>query len=282
MPATTRSADQPLGTYATDIAVSTPLSREREDALGQRIRQGDLEARNKLVQANLRFVVEVARKYQNQGLPLADLVSAGNLGLITAAERFDSSKGFKFITYAVWWVRQAINQALGDHSRTVRLPPNKITQLREIKRVSNSFVQKGEPAPDFEQIARQMQVPPEEIEDTLSSAHTALSMEEHLDENGLSLTDLLADPDQPPPDTPALRRATREAIDGALQNLDPREAFILRLYYGLDGEKPLYLEEIGQQLQLTRERVRQLKERALNKLRHPQRGQALRSLIEEN
>ena len=154
--------------------------------------------------------------------------------------------------------------------------------MREIKRVANSFAQQGEPAPDSEQIARRLQLTPEEIEDTLTSAHAAVSMEEHLDENGLSLTDLLADSEQPPTDAPMLRRATKETIARALKDLDPREAYILRLYYGLDGEDPLYLEEIGQQLKLTRERVRQLKERALNKLRHPQHYRILRALIEEN
>ena len=273
--------ENPLGPYSNEVVKSLPLSREREGALARRIQNGDLEARNELVQANLRFVIDVAKSYQNRGLQLADLISAGNVGLITAAERFDGDKGHKFITYAVWWIRQAINQALADNSRTVRIPLNRLSLLRNINKATRHLTQQGAQHPSYEELARELDVAPEDIRDTLLSNQSTLSLEDPLDEDGRCLIDFLADENQAAPDDSLLNASAKEAIGNALGSLDEREQYILRLYFGFGDTEPLYLEEIGTLMNLTRERIRQLKERALNKLRHHTNNSALRSLVEE-
>jgi RNA polymerase primary sigma factor len=271
-----------LRLYFDDIAGSKPLSREREVELATRIHQGDLQARDELVHANLRFVVDVAKKYQNRGLSLSDRISAGNLGLLTAAERFDGAKGFKFISYAVWWIRQSILQTIAEHVRTVRLPLNKLGLLSDISKVSRRLGQDRESEPDVEEIAAELKVPAEEVRNTLLSARTVRSLDEAVGEDDeRSLLNTLVDTRQSAPDTDVLRDAAREQLESVLRGLDDRELRIIRLYYGLDGNEALNLEQIGGLFKLTRERVRQLKERALNKLRHPARAAALLALVGE-
>ena len=271
-----------LRLYFDDIVDSKPLSREEEVALAERIQEGDLQARDELVQANLRFVIDVAKNYQNRGLSFADLISAGNLGLMTAAERFDGARGFKFISYAVWWIRQSILQSIAEHARTVRLPLNKLSLLTDISKASRRLGQGSESEPDVEAIAAELELPAEEVLDTLLSARTVRSLDEVFEEGDeRNLLSILPDSRQGAPDANTLDEAVRGQIDTLLHTLDERERYIIRLYYGLDGEDSLTLEQIGGLMNLTRERVRQLKERALNKLRDPERYEALMSLMDE-
>ena len=271
-----------LRLYFDDIAESTPLSREREVELAARIREGDMVARDELVQANLRFVIDVAKKYQNRGLSLSDLISAGNLGLLTAAERFDGTKGFKFISYAVWWIRQSILQTIAEHARTVRLPLNKVSLLKDISKVSRRLGQGRESDPGIDEIAAELDVPAQEVLETMLSARTVRSLDEAFEEDDdRSLLNVLADSTQETPDADVLRDSAREQLDEVLENLDERELRIINLYFGLDGNESLTLEQIGGLMGLTRERVRQLKERALGKLRHPTRYQSLLALVDE-
>lgn len=266
-----------LRLYFDDIAESRPLSREREVELAARIKDGDLGARDELVQANLRFVIDVAKNYQNRGLSLSDLISAGNLGLLTAAERFDGTKGYKFISYAVWWIKQSILQTIAEHARTVRLPLNKLSLLKDISKVSRRLGQGRESDPGIEEIARELDVPAEEVLETMLSARTVRSLDEAFEEDDeRSLLNILADSSQATPDADILRESAREQLEGVLNSLDERELRIIRLYFGLDGNEALTLEQIGGLMGLTRERVRQLKERALSKLRSPARAQPLR------
>ncbi len=267
-----------LASYLAEIAQSRPLSTADEVTLARRIRSGDEAARNELVEANLRFVVSVAKDYQNRGVPLADLVSAGNVGLITAAERFDEAKGFKFISYAVWWVRQAILQTLAEQSRTVRLPLNKIGLLYRISKASRALRQQRADDPAPEDIAAQLDVPVSEVKETLLCGRAVRSLDAAFDaDEDHSLLDVLADERQEAPDKQVMRRCMRLQIDSALSGLVDREAEILRLYYGLDGEEPMTLDQIGSRFGLTRERVRQIKEKALHRLRQPRRSDQLRA-----
>jgi RNA polymerase primary sigma factor len=273
--------DSTLRMYFEDISSSTPLSREREVELSARITEGDMGAREELVHANLRFVIGVAKNYQNRGLSLADLISAGNVGLMTAADRFDGTKGYKFISYAVWWIKQSILQTIADHARTVRLPLNKLSLLKDISRVSRQLGQGREAEPDIEEIAAVLEVAPEEVRDTVLSARTVRSLDESFEEDDeRSLMNMLADSRQEAPDHGLISDSAREHLESILCNLDEREFRIIKLYFGLDGHEALTLEEIGGMISLTRERVRQLTERALGKLRHPSRYEALASLVD--
>ena len=271
-----------LRLYFDDIAESTPLSREREVELAERIKNGDMRARDEMIRANLRFVVDVAKKYQNRGLSLSDLISAGNLGLITAADRFDGTKGYKFISYAVWWIRQSILQTLAEHVRTVRLPLNKVSLLKDISKASRKLGQDRASEPDIEEIAAELEVPAEEVRETILSARAVCSLDESFtDDDERSLLNTLADDTTEAPDADILRESARVQLETALDTLEERELRIIRLYFGLDGNEALTLEEIGDMMNLTRERIRQLKERALSKLRHPSRHQALKTLATE-
>ena len=279
MPEHLEDGQRTLQSYLADIASSQPLSRIREAELAARIKQGDIQARNELVKANLRFVVEVAKGYQNRGLPLSDLIGSGNLGLITAAERFDGTKGFKFISYAVWWVRQAILQTLAEQSRTVRLPVNKLNLLGKISKASRQLqqVQNGSLFP--EGIAGELGLPQAAVEEALLHSGVTLSLDEPFgEEEELSLHTALADPNQQTPDTAIRCDRAHAALADMLHKLDQREARIVRLYFGLDSAEALTLDQIGGILHLTRERVRQLKNRALGKLRHPECRDALLAL----
>ena len=271
-----------LRLYFDDIADSTPLSREEEVALSARIHAGDMGARDELVQANLRFVIDMAKNYQNRGLSLADLISAGNVGLMTAAERFDGTKGFKFISYAVWWIKQSILQTIADHARTVRLPLNKLSLLKDISRASHKLGQGRDTEPEIEEIAAELQVSPQEVQDTILSARSVRSLDESFEEDDeRSLMNVLRDDEQAPPDGDVMEETARRQLESVLEALDEREFKIIRLYFGLEGAEALTLEQIGGLMNLTRERVRQLKERALSKLRHPQRYEALMAICDE-
>jgi RNA polymerase primary sigma factor len=271
-----------LRLYFDDIADSKPLSREKEVELASRIKEGDMHARDELVQANLRFVIDVAKNYQNRGLSLSDLISAGNVGLLTAAERFDGAKGYKFISYAVWWIKQSSLQTIAEHARTVRLPLNKLSLLKDISKASRRLGQGREADPDVEEIAAELDIPAQEVMETMLSARTVRSLDEAFEEDDeRSLLNILVDNSQESPDVDVLRDSAREQLEGVLNSLDERELRIIRLYFGLDGNEALTLEQIGGLINLTRERVRQLKERALGKLRHPARYQALLALVDE-
>lgn len=260
--------DAALSSYLRDIGGSSPLSSAQEGDLARRIRAGDGEARNALVEANLRFVISVAKQYQGRGLTLAELISAGNVGLIIAAERFDETRGFKFISYAVWWVRQSILQSLMEQS-TVRVPANRIDLLSRFSRALEALQQRGEAA-TVGRVADRLGCSVEEVERALVSLQPVRSLDAPLDGGEeRCLMDCLSDEDQLSVEDQVLRFELQQDIAAALQALAPREAQVLRLYYGIGHQRPLTLDQIGLRLQLTRERVRQIKEVALNKLRHP-------------
>ena len=260
--------DPALTTYFKDIAESEPLSFQEEAALACRIRRGDAVARNALVEANLRFVVSVAKQYQNRGLSLRELISAGNVGLITAAERFDEGRGFKFITYAVWWIRQAILQALAEQS-TVRVPINRLDLAARISRTQEALQQEGVAA-TISKVAEVLGVPEAEVENTLANSQPVCSLDAPYEEgNEHCLLDNLWDEVQVTAEEEVLAYALQEDIEDALGGLTEREAEVLRLYYGLGQESGKTLDQIGARFELTRERARQIKETALSKLRHP-------------
>lgn len=270
-----------LDLYLRDIASSEPLSSAEEIALAKKIHKGCQRSRDKLVAANLRFVVSVAREYQSHGVPMADLISAGNMGLMTAAERFDGTRGFKFISYAVWWIRQAIHQCLAQDSRVVRLPINRIDLLHNISKVSRKLRQATEVEPEPETVAKELGVSVEMVQDTLLRARDVWSLDASFrEEDDHSLFHVLPDETQKAPDAEVVQNSVREQVRDVLTSLDDRETEVLRLYFGLDGEEPLTLEEIGVRFDLTRERVRQIKEKALRRLRHPRRRSQLEPLLE--
>jgi len=268
--------DPILAVYLKEIADSTPLTSCAEADLARRIRAGDEAARNALVEANLRFVVAVAKGYQHRGLALSELISAGNVGLITAAERFDEKRGFKFISYAVWWVRQAILQALMEQS-TVRVPSNRRDLLSKISRVREALHQQGAPA-TIGQVAENLGCPEQTVEEAIVSGQSIRSLDAPFEEGEeRSLLDALSDEGQVSAEEQMLALTLQEDIDDALAGLTEREAEVLRLYFGLDHERALTLDLIGGRIGLTRERVRQIKELALSKLRHPRLYTRLRA-----
>ena len=260
--------ERTLRFYFSDIAASEPLSREEEVRLSARIKKGDIAARDQLVQANLNFVIHIAKKYQRAGLPFADLISAGNLGLLTAARHFDGSKGFKFISYAVWWVRQSIHEAINTHNRTVRIPTNKLHLLRDINTASKRLGQELAREPAVEELSEELDISAQEIRDALCSTQMVRSLDEPLSQDDeRDLLGLLADTVQTLPDAEVLQTSKKEHIGRLLEHLDARERRVIRLSYGLDGDKSFTLEYIGRQLGITRERVRQIQKKAFNKLR---------------
>ncbi len=275
-----RDEDRSLDLYLREIG-STPLITAQEEVrLARRIKQGDMRALEKLTKANLRFVVSVAKNYQNQGLSLADLINEGNIGLIKAAKRFDETRGFKFISYAVWWIRQAILQALAEQSRIVRLPLNRVGTLHKIGKVSSSLEQTYGRNPSPDEIAKELELSESEVADTLkiSNSHLSLDQPFSVSEDN-SLIDILEDEFQPGPDEALLDQSLRVEIEKALDTLTPREAEVINLYFGLNAEKALTLEEIGARFNLTRERVRQIKEKAIRRLRHASRSRSLRAYL---
>jgi RNA polymerase primary sigma factor len=269
-----------LDLYLRDISVFPLISREEEVSLAQRIRQDDQEALDTLVRSNLRFVVSVAKKYQNQGVSLSDLINEGNLGLIRAAHKFDETKGIKFISYAVWWIRQAILQALAEQSRIVRVPLNRAGALHRIGKRANSLLQElGREATNAE-IAEGMEITEEEVAKTMSISQTHLSLDAPMSPGEDNrLLDYLPDTQSATPDEETDSKDLSHSVHEALAGLKERESKILRLYFGLDGSDPMTLEQIGAVLNITRERVRQIKEKALSRLRHVSRARALESYL---
>jgi RNA polymerase primary sigma factor len=269
-----------LDQYLREISRYPLLKREDEVALATRIRDGCEESLDKLVRSNLRFVVSVAKKYQNQGVSLSDLINEGNLGLIRAAHKFDETKGIKFISYAVWWIRQAILQALAEQSRIVRVPLNRAGTLHRIGKRSSALQQELGREPTIEEIADGMDIPEEEVAKTLAISRSHLSLDAPLtpgEDN--KLLDYLPDDQSPGPDDQTFERALSNSIEEVLGTLKEREAKILRLYFGLDSQEAMTLEEIGGLLGITRERVRQIKEKALARLRHVSRARSLESFL---
>ena len=269
-----------LDQYLQEIGQVPLLAPEEEVELAKQIKKGDQAALHQLVRSNLRFVVSVAKKYQGQGLGLADLINEGNYGLIKAAQRFDETRGFKFISYAVWWVRQAILQALAEQSRVVRLPLNRIGIISKMRKAAARLQQEyGRPA-TAEELAAALDIKEEKIRDALQHAARHLSMDAPFgDDDNNSLLDVLTNVEDVAPDEPLLDESLKTDVERALASLKPREAEIMRLYFGIGHEKPLTLEEIGQVFSLTRERVRQIKEKALRKLRQKHRYIELRSHV---
>jgi RNA polymerase primary sigma factor len=268
--------DGSLDQYLKEISQYPLIDREEEVRLAEGIRRGDPESLDKLVRSNLRFVVSVAKKYQNQGVLLPDLINEGNVGLIRAAHKFDETKGIKFISYAVWWIRQAILQALAEQSRIVRVPLNRAGALHRIGRRSSSLLQELGREPTVDEIAQDLELSQEEVASTLAISQSHLSLDAPLapgEDN--RLLDYLPDQFSPDPEDEAYEHALRDTVDHALATLKEREAKVLRLYFGLDDQEPMTLEEIGSLLGITRERVRQIKEKALARLRHASRSRFL-------
>jgi len=276
----TNRESQSLDKYLQEIGKVDLLTPDEEVTLAQRIRDGDQQALEKLTKANLRFVVSVAKQYQNQGLSLGDLINEGNLGLIKAAKRFDETRGFKFISYAVWWIRQSILQALAEQSRIVRLPLNRVGSLNKISKSFSELEQKFEREPSPEEIAEVLELTTSEVVDTLKISGRHVSVDAPFvqgEEN--RLLDVLENEDEDSPDTALMNDSLRKEVQRALSTLTKREADVITLYFGLNGESALTLEEIGEKFNLTRERVRQIKEKAIRRLRHTSRSKALKPYL---
>ena len=269
-----------LDKYLQEIGKVELITADEEVALAQRIKQGDRAALEKLTKANLRFVVSVSKQYQNQGLSLPDLINEGNLGLIKAAQRFDETRGFKFISYAVWWIRQSILQALAEQSRIVRLPLNKIGAINKINKAYAKLEQKFEREPNAEEIAILLEITENEVKESMKNSGRHVSMDAPLvqDEDN-NMYDVLRSEDGPTPETELLYESLRKEIERAVSTLTLREADVIRLYFGLNGSHPMTLEEIGEKFDLTRERVRQIKEKAIRRLKHTSRSKILKTYL---
>lgn len=271
------SDENSLALYLKQISKNKTLTLNEEAELAVRIRAGDRKALNKLVQANLRFVVSVSRNYQNQGLSLSDLINEGNLGLIRAAKRFDETKKFKFISYAVWWIRQAILQALAEQSRIIKLPLNRVGTIHKIGKASTKLEQKLGRTPSSEEIAKELAIDGQEVTDTIKIGNSHMSLDAPFNEGeDGKLIDLLKDNSMDPPDATVLDNSLQEEIEKILSTLSKREAEVVKLYFGIGQDTSHTLEEIGQRFNLTRERVRQIKEKAIRRLKHSSRSQKLR------
>ncbi len=269
-----------LDKYLQEIGKVELITADEEVELAQRIKAGDQRALEKLTKANLRFVVSVAKQYQNQGLTLPDLINEGNLGLIKAAQRFDETRGFKFISYAVWWIRQSILQALAEQSRIVRLPLNKIGSINKINKAYASLEQQHERPPSAEEIATKLEMSEMDVKEALRNSGRHVSMDAPLVEGEDSnLYDVLNSDDSPNPDDDLMVDSLRTEIERSLATLTPREGDVIRLYFGLNGQHPLTLEEIGEKFDLTRERVRQIKEKAIRRLKHTSRSKILKTYL---
>ncbi len=269
-----------LDKYLHEIGKVELLSAEEEVDLAKRIRKGDKEALNTLIKANLRFVVSVSKQYQNQGLSLPDLINEGNVGLIKAAQRFDETRGFKFIYYAVWWIRQSILQSLAEQARIVRLPLNKIGSLNKINKVFSELEQQYEREPSINEIAEALELSPRDVKESMINSGRHISMDAPIaTDEETSMYDVLLNDDTPEPDKKLLVESLRREIESTLSMLTYREANIIRFYFGLNGKYPLTLEEIGENFNLTRERVRQIKEKAIKKLKSTTRNKILKTYL---
>ncbi|ADB38032.1 MULTISPECIES: sigma-70 family RNA polymerase sigma factor [Cytophagales] len=276
----TNRESQSLDKYLQEIGKVDLLTPDEEVTLAQKIREGDQLSLERLTKANLRFVVSVAKQYQNQGLSLGDLINEGNLGLIKAAQRFDETRGFKFISYAVWWIRQSILQALAEQSRIVRLPLNRVGSLNKISKTFSDLEQKFEREPSPEELAAVLEISAAEVVDTLKISGRHVSMDAPFvqgEEN--SLLDVLENDGEDKPDSGLINDSLRKEVQRALSTLTQREADVITLYFGLNGEHAMTLEEIGEKFNLTRERVRQIKEKAIRRLRHTSRSKALKTYL---
>jgi len=276
----TNRESQSLDKYLQEIGKVELLTPQEEIDLARRIKKSDQKALEKLTKANLRFVVSVAKQYQNQGLSLGDLINEGNLGLIKAAKRFDETRGFKFISYAVWWIRQSILQALAEQSRIVRLPLNRVGALNKIGKAFSTLEQEFEREPSASELAEELDMSLFEVSDTLKISGRHLSMDAPFAQGEDNrLLDVIQDQRQPSPDSILMDESLKIEVKRALATLSEREAQVIRLYFGLDQEHSLTLEEIGEKFNLTRERVRQIKEKAIRRLRHASRSKALRTYL---
>ncbi|HKJ69233.1 MAG TPA: RNA polymerase sigma factor RpoD/SigA [bacterium] len=271
-----------LDQYFEEISKERLLKPEEEIKLTLRARENDQQALDKLLRSNLRFVVSVAKKYQNHGLSLEDLISEGNIGLIKAAKRFDETRGFKFISYAVWWIRQSILQAISQQSRLVRLPLNKVDALTKMRKIYQELEKEYDREPTTEEVAEAMEVTKSEIEETIMAAGREISVDvPHGDDDEASLLEILPETDGVNPEDELKEESLHHEIERALSSLEDREADIIRLYFGIDTDQPKTLEQIGQEYNLTRERIRQIKEKALRKLRHASRTKILKKYLGE-
>jgi len=269
-----------LDKYLQEIGKVDLITAEEEVELAQRIKAGDDRALEQLTKANLRFVVSVSKQYQNQGLTLPDLINEGNLGLIKAAKRFDETRGFKFISYAVWWIRQSILQALAEQSRIVRLPLNKIGSINKINKTYAFLEQANERPPSPAEIAKELDMTINDVKESLKNAGRHVSMDAPLiDGEDSNLYDVLRSGESPNPDRVLLHESLKTEIERALETLTPREADVVRLYFGLGEQQPMTLEEIGGTFELTRERVRQIKEKAIRRLKHTSRSKILKTYL---
>ncbi len=279
----TNRESQSLDKYLQEIGRVELLTPQEEIELAKSIKKGGAQgelALERLTKANLRFVVSVAKQYQNQGLSLGDLINEGNLGLIKAAKRFDETRGFKFISYAVWWIRQSILQALAEQSRIVRLPLNRVGALNKIGKKFSELEQAYEREPTSAELAEQLDMSMSEVADTIKISGRHLSVDAPFSEGEDNrLLDVLPNEQQPPPDNGLINESLRIEVRRALSTLSEREAEVIRLYFGLDNEHSLTLEEIGERFNLTRERVRQIKEKAIRRLRHASRSKSLRAYL---
>lgn len=268
-----------LDKYLQEIGHEELLSVDEEVELAQKIKKGDRQALERLTRANLRFVVSVAKQYQNQGLSLPDLINEGNVGLIKAAEKFDETRGFKFISYAVWWIRQSILQAIAEQSRIVRLPLNQVGSVNKINRELNKFEQEHERRPSVDEIADRIDLPEEKVEEAMKANNRHVSMDApFVDGEDNSLLDVLADNDMPMADKALVQESLRKEIDRAIDLLNDREQKVVRAFFGI-GTPEMTLEEIGDKYNLTRERVRQIKEKAIRRLRHNTKNKLLKTYL---
>ncbi len=273
-------SEKSLEKYLGEIGEYSPLPSAQEVELAIKIKKDDKDALDSLVKANLRFVVSVAKEYQNQGLPMEDLINEGNLGLIKAASRFDETRGFKFISYAVWWIRQSILQAVAEQSSIVRLPLNRVGAINKIGKVLDNLGQEFERDPSLEELADHMDMSSYELAETLKTSSRHLSLDAPFQQgDGNSLMDILQNDQLPSPDTDLMDESLRVEIEKVLHTLTGREAKIIKLYFGINQDRPLTLEEIGEIFNLTRERVRQIKEKALRKLQHKSRRKPLQKYL---
>ncbi len=269
-----------LDKYLQEIGKVELITADEEVILAQKIRSGDKVALEKLIKANLRFVVSVSKQYQNQGLSLPDLINEGNLGLMKAAKRYDETRGFKFISYAVWWIRQSILQALAEQSRIVRLPLNKIGSINKINKTYAYLEQTHERVPSAEEIAKELDMSVNDVKESMKNSGRHISMDAPLVEGEDSnLYDVLRSGESPNPDKELMHESLKTEIERALETLTPREADVIRLYFGLGENYPMTLEEIGETFELTRERVRQIKEKAIRRLKHTSRSKILKTYL---
>ena len=277
---TVNESNRSLSRYLEEIGDFEPLNPDREVELAIKIKQDNHSALEELVKANLRFVVSVAKDYQGQGLPLTDLINEGNLGLIKAAGRFDETRGFKFISYAVWWIRQSILQALAEHSRIVRLPLNRVGTISKITKTAEKLEAEIERSPNEKEIGRQLNMTSDEVIDAMriSRRHQSLNAP-FRDGDKNSLIDIIKDDNQIEPDTPLMNDSLKDEIRNSLETLKDREKMVIKMYFGIERDYALTLNEIGEEFNLTRERVRQIKEKAIRRLRHRSRSKTLRNYL---